>query len=102
MDPELKIRGILEAEPVLLTPDPMYVAAIEVVAGQSAQLVREHGASDARFMSRIGIPVIISRLTGRNLHAEDEWINMESMVTFYRICDVCPSRKLDFDPVWTT
>jgi len=98
--PELEMRTILAAEPVLLTPDPIYVAAIESVTGRSVQLVREHGASDARFMSRIGIPVIISRPTVGNLHAEDEWIDMESMVTFYRICDVYLSRKFDCDPVW--
>ena len=99
---DLEMRIILAAEPVLLTPDPIYVAAIEAVTGQPVQLVKEHGASDARFMRRIGIPVIISRPTVGNLHAEDEWIDIESMVTFYRICDAYLSQKLDADPVWST
>ena len=101
ISPELELRIILAAEPVLLTPDPLYVAAIKEITGETVGLVREHGASDARFISRIGIPVIISRPTVGNLHAQDEWIDMESMVTFHRICDAYLARRLDADRVWS-
>ena len=50
------------------------------------RLVRESGGSDARFICRHGIPVIVARPLVGNLHAEDEWIDVASMVTFYHIC----------------
>jgi len=46
---------------------------------------RECGGSDARFLCRHDIPVLMSRPLVGNLHAADEWIDIASMVQFHRI-----------------
>ena len=43
------------------------------------------GGSDARFIASRGIPVMMSRPLVGNLHAEDEWIDIQSMVKLYEI-----------------
>ncbi len=49
--------------------------------------MRESGGSDARFLTPHGIPVLMSRPTVGKLHAPDEWIEIDSMLTYYRICE---------------
>ena len=83
---EVQLETIIQAAPTHLQPDPAYLAAIETVTGEPARTVREAGASDARFIGACGIPVQMSRPLVGNLHAANEWIDIESMVTFHRIC----------------
>ncbi|MFQ5580620.1 MAG: M20 family metallopeptidase [Nitrospiria bacterium] len=79
------VNVIISAEATELSPDPMYLKMTETVTGLQAKLVKDHGGSDARFLAAFGIPVIISRPTVGNLHAEDEWIDINSMTAFYQI-----------------
>ena len=90
----IKKEVILSAEPLELEPDYLFKSAIEEITGTEATFVREDGASDARFIQNYGIPVIISRPVVGNIHAEDEWIDIESMLTFYRICELFLEKKL--------
>ena len=48
-------------------------------------LAQSHGGSDARFIAAHNIPCILSRPLVGNLHSIDEWIDIDSMGTFYRI-----------------
>ena len=90
-----RIRGILPegvaAEPIIagepsrLSPDPAFLDACEQILGQRPRELREHGGSDARFLARQGIPVIMSRPLCGNLHSRSEWIDIDSMVTFHEI-----------------
>ena len=60
--------------------------------------MRDSGGSDARFFTPHGIPVLMSRpLVGR-LHADDEWIDIESMVQFYRICETYLEQRFGLEP----
>ncbi len=93
--PEVHLERIIEAEPTHLQPDPDYLAVIEAVTGSPARMVREAGASDARFIGRYGIPVQMSRPLVGNLHAADEWIDIDSMVVFHRICERYLRLKLE-------
>ena len=45
-------------------------------------------------MRQFGIPVNLSRPLVDNLHSQDEWIDVASMVTYYRICEAYIERKL--------
>jgi succinyl-diaminopimelate desuccinylase len=63
----------------------LFLAATEEITGKPVKLIREHGGSDARFISPYGIPVVMSRPLVGNLHAEDEWIEIASMESLYRI-----------------
>jgi succinyl-diaminopimelate desuccinylase len=94
LGPDIEVRALLSAEPVHLSPDPLYLAVTEEITGEPATLVREPGGSDGRFICPYGIPVLMSRPRVGEVHAEDEWIDVDSMVTFYRIYERYLERKL--------
>jgi len=73
------------AEPVDLSPDPLYLQVSEEITGEPVQLIREDGGSDARFLCKHGIAVIMSRPLVGDIHSEREWIDMASMETLYHI-----------------
>ena len=56
-----------------------------LLTGQPVRLIREHGGSDARFLSKHGISVIMSRPVVGSLHSEREWIDITSMQALHRI-----------------
>ena len=85
---------IVSAPATHLSPDTLYQEITEDVTGQPARLVRDCGGSDARFLCAHGIPVMMSRPLVGNLHARDEWIDVESMVVFQRIVERYVGRKL--------
>ena len=90
----IETNVILSSEPMEFNPDVLFEKAIEEVTGEPASFIREDGASDSRFIQGYGIPVIISRPIVGELHSEDEWIDVDSMVKFYLICQRYLERKL--------
>jgi succinyl-diaminopimelate desuccinylase len=90
----IDVEVLVCAEPTKVSPDPLFLAATEEVTGKPATLIREHGGSDARFICGYGIPVIMSRPYVGNLHAENEWIEIASMETLYRIYERYLEKKL--------
>lgn len=82
---QTEMSALMSAEPTLLSPDPLYLKVTEEITGQPVRLLREHGGSDARYIARYGIPVIMSRPYVGNLHTDNEWIDLASMETLYRI-----------------
>jgi succinyl-diaminopimelate desuccinylase len=91
---DMNFEVLVAAEPTKVTPDPLFLAATEEITGRPVKLVREHGGSDARFICRYGIPVIMSRPFVGNLHAENEWVDIASMETLYRIYERYLEKKL--------
>lgn len=85
MDPKMALEVLVSAEPTKVFPDPLFLAATEEITHKPVTLIREHGGSDARFICGYGVPVIMSRPYVGNLHAENEWIDIASMETLYRI-----------------
>jgi succinyl-diaminopimelate desuccinylase len=83
----VEIELLVGGEPSHLAPDPAYFDIAQAVTGKTIRRGRESGGSDARFICRHGIPVIMARPEVGNLHGEDEWIDIASMVTFYHICE---------------
>lgn len=81
----VEVELVIGAEPSLLSPDPAFFQACETVLGRPLRSLREHGGSDARFIASRGIPVIMTRPVCGRLHAPDEWIDIASMLDFYRI-----------------
>jgi succinyl-diaminopimelate desuccinylase len=94
IDGEMESEVIAVAEPIRVSPDPLFLVATEEITGKPVKLIREHGGSDARFISQYGIPVIMSRPLVGNLHAGDEWIDIASMETLYRIYERYLESKL--------
>jgi succinyl-diaminopimelate desuccinylase len=94
LGPDAEAEAVIQAESTHLSPDPLYGRIIEEVTGHPARMVRDCGGSDARFLRPYGIPILMSRPLVGNLHADDEWIDIESMVRFYRIYETYLTRKL--------
>ena len=94
MDYGMEIEVLVRAEPTNVYPDPLFLAATEEITQKPVTLIREHGGSDARFISGYGIPVIMSRPYVGNLHAENEWIDIASMETLYHIYQRYLEKKL--------
>ncbi len=92
---QTEISIIVVANPTNLNPDPLFFQISEQITGMKPKLNRSHGGSDGRFFSYHDIPVIISRPLVGNLHAENEWINIESMETLYKIYSLYVKAKLN-------
>ena len=90
----IDIHTLISAEPTRLSPDSLYLSVTEEITGKSANLGKEDGGSDARFVGRLNIPVIVSRPIVGELHSENEWIDISTMETFYRIYELYLKRKL--------
>ena len=83
----VEIEKIIGAEPSHLAPDERFVELTAEVTGKPVELIRASGGSDGRFFAEQGIPVMLSRPEVGNLHGEDEWIEVDSMLVYYDICD---------------
>jgi succinyl-diaminopimelate desuccinylase len=92
--PGIAVDVLMSAEPTLLAPDPLYLEATARLTGRPVNRVRASGGSDARFIACHGIPVILSRPLVGGLHSPDEWIDIESMGLYFRICEEFIRRKL--------
>jgi succinyl-diaminopimelate desuccinylase len=91
---EINTYEIMSAEPTLLVPDPLYLSVSEEITGKPIKQEKEDGGSDARFIGKLKIPVIVSRPIVGELHSTDEWIDINSMETFYQIYELYLKRKL--------
>ncbi|MFI5273490.1 MAG: M20 family metallopeptidase [Ktedonobacterales bacterium] len=60
-------------------------ATAQAVRGEALPLVREAGASDARFFAAAGIPVLIFQPECAGWHGPDEWVNVESLAVFREV-----------------
>ncbi len=96
--PGIEVVPLISAEPTHLAPDPLFVEITESVTGRPARLSRVSGGSDARFICAFGIPTLLSRPDVGNLHGEDEWIGIDSMAIYYRICRDYILKKLGLEP----
>ena len=94
MEHKMELEVLVSAEPTKVSPDPLFLTATEEITQKPVTLIREHGGSDARFICGYGIPVIMSRPYVGNLHAENEWIDIASMETLYRIYERYLEKKL--------
>ncbi len=56
--------------------------AVQQVRG-AATLYREHYGSDARFYSHQGIPALCFGPIGAGMHADEEWVDIESLLQLY-------------------
>ena len=89
---ELSLPNVTESTRMAVDAD--YRTISEQVLGSPLQEMRTPGASDARFFSALGIPAIISRPVVGNVHRVDEWIDIASMLQYYRILHTFVRRRL--------
>lgn len=91
----IEVQALMSAEPTQLAPDPLYLQVTQDLTGLPVNLVRASGGSDSRYISQYGIPVILSRPHVGALHSPEEWIDIESMGLYFRICEEFILRKLN-------
>ena len=89
---ELSLPNVTEC--TRMTVDADFRTITEQVLGSPLREMRTPGASDARFFSAQGVPAIISRPVVGNVHRVDEWIDIDSMLQYYRILHAFISRRL--------
>jgi len=94
LGPRIEVKKVISAEPADFSPDPLFQKITAELSGEPVVLEKSHGGSDARFIAAQGIPSILSRPLVGKLHAIDEWIDIESMGTFYRIYERYVTEKL--------
>jgi succinyl-diaminopimelate desuccinylase len=75
------------AEPLATEPDRLFIAVTERVTGRPVRIAKEHGGSDGRYFTRVGIPVIMSRPEVGGLHSNREWIDIASMLAYHRVLE---------------
>jgi succinyl-diaminopimelate desuccinylase len=61
------------------------VEALEAVTGQPAEFAEEHFGSDARYYSEAGMAAVCFGPHGAGLHSHEEWISIDSLVTYYDV-----------------
>lgn len=94
LDESCTFEAMMTAEPTQLQPDKLFSQVTEEITGRPVNYVRASGGSDGRFFRMHDIPVNLSRPLVGNLHAKEEWIDIESMVSYYRICETYIQRKI--------
>lgn len=55
------------------------------ILGRDIKVEGENGASDARYWAKYNIPIIITKPVGGGIHSENEWIDIESCLTYFKI-----------------
>lgn len=45
-----------------------------------------HGSNDGRYLVPLGIPIIVTRPTGGNQHAEGEWVSKDGLAKLEQLC----------------
>jgi succinyl-diaminopimelate desuccinylase len=53
--------------------------------GAPTRFYREHFATDARYYTQAGIPAVCLGPIGAGLHADEEWVDVASLITLYQI-----------------
>ncbi len=87
--PGITVEELARGEPVHTDLDHPYLQlfrqAAEEVLARSVKLGKEHGATDGRFFAELGIPVIVIYPIGDDIHGKNEWVDLPSLETLYRI-----------------
>ncbi len=69
--------------------DPMIARFGEAVAEVKQTTIKPNrscGANDGRFLTAHGVPIIVSRPLSDGQHSDEEWVDLESLDVFERIC----------------
>ncbi len=96
--PGVRVCSHFLAEACDLNPDPLYEACMRECSA-TVERVRNHGASDARYFCRHGIPANMSRPKVGGIHTLDEWIDIASMLDFHAVLERYITRRCQVAPV---
>lgn len=86
LDPDFEIRVnfIYEVEPFYIDENSPIVYnlknAIKSVTGEDVELILLAGSSDVRYLVKRGIPAVGYSPLGGNYHADNEWVDIQSLI----------------------
>lgn len=60
-----------------------FLSVMEKEFGREILVKETYGASDARHFAEYGIPILMIKPIGGEIHSEDEWISISSCLKFY-------------------
>ncbi|KKT40727.1 hypothetical protein A3K29_00245 [Candidatus Collierbacteria bacterium RIFOXYB2_FULL_46_14] len=60
-----------------------YIGVMEEVFGKKISVKQTYGASDARHFAQTKAPVLMHKPLGGEIHSADEWVDLDSVMTFY-------------------
>ncbi len=63
----------------------LYQKIAESIMGKKISFIGSEGASDARFFCEKNIPAIITKINCRNIHADNEWVDIKEMLLLRKI-----------------
>ncbi|MBI5794232.1 M20/M25/M40 family metallo-hydrolase [Candidatus Uhrbacteria bacterium] len=93
---DVQVQLIASGEPIHTDPDhplvKLYAASVEEHLGHAATFSKACGSNDGRFLTALGIPVIITRPLSGDQHSPDEWLETTSLSDFHRICTLAITR----------
>lgn len=61
-----------------------YLQVMESEFGRKIEVKQTYGASDARHFASLKCPVIMHKPLGGEIHSDDEWVDIDSVMTFYQ------------------
>ena len=74
---------LVQADAFKISRDDPYIQRwVSLLNGSRDPFIREHGASDGRFFSALGVPVILSRPASGGIHSNDEFCHIQSLQDF--------------------
>ena len=81
---------VMVNEPAQFTPESnRYIEllknASKEITGKMAEIIVKHGGSDIRHFNRVGCEGVEYGPHGHGIHTDDEWIDIKSLETYYRI-----------------
>lgn len=72
-------------EPILGKINHPYTTILKKLTNKKG--IRVNYATDARFFYKAGIPSVVFGPAGENMHGEDEWVSISSLLKFYNVLD---------------
>ncbi len=85
---KIKIEKVISGYPSKIDEENGYVKEFIKIAQQNGVNIKStfsHGTSDARFFSEKNILTIVINPIGGGHHSEEEWIDIESLNSFYKV-----------------
>ena len=88
--PEAFTVEFAQDQPAACTPEnnpflQKLAQVTEKITGKAPEVVSGHGAADVRFYTHTGSAGVEFGLLGANHHADEEWVDIQSLETYYAI-----------------
>ena len=82
---QVTVSSSVTSDPSVLNPDPVYEQCMSELSSSPIEHVKNEGGSDGRHFTGLGMRVNMSRPLVGNIHGDDEWIDIPSMLEFYEL-----------------